>query len=301
MCKFKICVLGQFVAQFTELPPIRFVSLKEQELLSFLVLRRDRTHPRELVAAVLWGDTTVERSKKYLRNELWRLRNDTTPPDESFPLVSATKDWVRLNPEADIWCDADALESTFDFVRAKPAGCLSAQEAALLDETVQLYGGPLLNGWYQDWFQADRDRLHQMYLEIADKLMAYHEVNRFYDIGIALALQVLREEPTCERTHRRLMRLYYHTGDRASALKQFARCSSILRNTLGVTPSVETRALQQQLLIDSLDPPRHVERRQNRVDLLPILQRVDDLRRQLDDLRSQIEVEVTEANRPDQA
>lgn len=114
MCQLNVCVLGQFTAQYQDRSPIRFVSLKEQELLSFLVLRRNRMHARELLAGILWGDTTTDRSKKNLRTELWRLRNDTTPPDGSRSLVTATKEWIRLNPEADIWSDVNVLESTYE-------------------------------------------------------------------------------------------------------------------------------------------------------------------------------------------
>ncbi len=292
MCQLKICVLGQFTAQYEECPPIRFVSLKEQELLSYLVLRRDRTHARELVAGVLWGNTSIHLSKKYLCTELWRLRNDTKPPDGSSAPVIASRGWVRINPEAEVWSDVNVLESTYDLVRSKAAERLSPQEAALLEQTVRLYEGPLLDGWYQDWFQTERDRLHQIYLEIADKLMAYYEAFGCYEEGIALGLRVLCEEPTQERTHRRLMRFFFHAGDRAKALEQFSRCTSILRDTLDVEPSAETSALRQQLRVGSLKPLIVGESQRDGVGLATILQRVDDLQRQLDSLRSQLENEI---------
>ena len=84
-------MLGQFTAQYNEHSPIQFSSAKEQELLSYLVLRPGRTHVREILASVLWGDTTADRSKKYLRTELWRLRTDTIPPYGAQNLVTATK------------------------------------------------------------------------------------------------------------------------------------------------------------------------------------------------------------------
>ncbi len=292
MCQLKVCVFGQFTAEYDEHPPIRFASSKSQELLSYLVLRRDRVLARELIAGILWGDTTVDRSKKYLRTELWRLRSDTHPPDGSPPLLTATKDWIRLNPSVDVWSDASVLESTYDLVRSRPAERLSSQEAELLDTAIQLYEGPLLEGWYQDWCHADRERLNQVYLEIADKLLAYHEINRHFDAGISLGLRIIADEPTRERTHRRLMRLYFHAGDRASALEQYSRCASILQKSLGVRPSAVTRALHQQLRIDSLEPPLLGERRQDSGDLALILERVDEMRQQLDLLSQEIQREV---------
>src|SRR6188474_2572049 len=46
---------------------------KDQELLSYLLIHRDRPHSREALASLLWGDTSTEKSKKYLRQALWHL------------------------------------------------------------------------------------------------------------------------------------------------------------------------------------------------------------------------------------
>lgn len=298
MCQFKVHAFGQFAAEYKGCPPIQFASSKEQELLSYLVLQRGCRHGRELLASVLWGDTTTDRSKKYLRTALWRLRIVTTPPDGSPPVVTATRKWIRLNPQADVWSDASVLESTHDLVGGKPAERLTSQEAALLEEAIRLYGGPLLEGWYQDWCQMERRRLHRVYLELADKLMAYSEIHGHHDAGIALGVRLMNEEPLRERTHRRLMRLYYHAGDRASALEQFARCGSILRESLGVEPSAKTCALYQQLRVDPLELSAVGEPRRDRVGLAPILQRVDELQRLLDGLRRDIEHEIEYSDRP---
>lgn len=48
---------------------------KEQELLSYLLIHRDRHHSREALAALLWGETSTDKSKKYLRQALWHLQS----------------------------------------------------------------------------------------------------------------------------------------------------------------------------------------------------------------------------------
>ena len=292
MCQLKVCLLGQFRVQYEQEPPIRFGSSKEQELLGYLMLRSDRIHGREFLAAVLWGESTSVRSRKNLRTALWRLRIDTGVRDGGCPLLTTTKESIQLNPKADIWSDVAVLESTYGLVRGKPADGLTCQEAALLDEAISLYKGVLLEGWYHDWCEGERDRLRKLFLTLADKLMAYYEVQGHYDAGITLGLRVIDEEPTHECTHRRLMRLYCHAGDRVSALQQFARCESILRDTLGLEPSAETRALNHQLGVGLLAPPVAEKPPCERSGLGRILQRVDQLRQQLDELRGEIEQEL---------
>ena len=38
---------------------------KERELLSYLLINRNQSHPRETLASRLWGDTTTEKSKNF--------------------------------------------------------------------------------------------------------------------------------------------------------------------------------------------------------------------------------------------
>ena len=48
---------------------------KVQELFSYLLIHRDRPHPRETLAGILWDAQSTAQSKKYLRQALWQLHN----------------------------------------------------------------------------------------------------------------------------------------------------------------------------------------------------------------------------------
>jgi DNA-binding SARP family transcriptional activator len=47
---------------------------KVQELFAYLLIYRNRPHPRETLASLLWGDCLTALSKKYLRQALWQLQ-----------------------------------------------------------------------------------------------------------------------------------------------------------------------------------------------------------------------------------
>src|SRR4029453_9228778 len=82
-------------------------------------------------------------------------------------------DWVRLNPEADLWLDVAVFERAFALVQGVPGQELDAQRARPLQDAVQLYEGDLLEGWYQDWCLYERERLQNTYLAMLDKLTGY--------------------------------------------------------------------------------------------------------------------------------
>ena len=63
MNQLQVYLLGEFVVQYGGDVPIGFTSHKEAELFCYLLLKRGRSHSREAVASMLWGDTTTDRSK----------------------------------------------------------------------------------------------------------------------------------------------------------------------------------------------------------------------------------------------
>ncbi len=288
MNHWNIRLFGQLTVNHGDKEPINLSCAKERELLSYLTLRRHRTQQRDLLATTLWGDTTTDRAKKNLRTTLWKLRADSTIEAESQPLILSTKNWVRLNPDTGVWADVHVIESVYDQIHGKPAEHLAPEEVDLLRDTMRLYSGPLLEGWSHNWCWAARERLQQVYLELADKLMAYYEVHRCSDLGIGVGLRILREDPALERTHRRMMRFYLNTGDRTAALRQYSRCIVILQEELGVEPSPATRALHEQIRIDKHLPSQTTPPETASPDLDSLLDSLSSLQTQLSEIRQMI-------------
>jgi predicted ATPase len=68
---------------------------------------------------------------------------------------------------------------------------------------------------------------------------------------------MLRVDALNEVAYVNLMRLYGLQGDRAKALQVYHQCMTVLREELGVDPSVATRKLYEQLLMEE-DTPQNV-------------------------------------------
>jgi len=255
MSVLKIYLFGKFCVLRDRLELKRLDARKVQELFCYLLLHRDHTLSRETLASLLWPETTTMLSKKNLRQSLWQLQSALGSQHESLSdrLLVVEPEWIRLNPEADFWLDVAALEHAFRLVQKIPEHGLDNQQAQMLQDAVQFYQGPLLEGWYQDWCIYERERLQGMYLTMLDKLMGYCEVYRDYETGLLYGTRILCYDRARERTHQSLMRLHYLNGDRASALRQYEQCSRALEEELGVKPSKGTVALYEQISADQPD------------------------------------------------
>ncbi|HEU0252277.1 MAG TPA: BTAD domain-containing putative transcriptional regulator [Pyrinomonadaceae bacterium] len=225
---------------------------KDQELLSYLLIHRDRPHSREALASLLWGNTSTEKSKKYLRQALWHLHGALNTQNGNAEVLKVDHDWLSLNPSSDLWTDVADFERAFAGAEGIPGKQLDSQQAEALKNAAALYNDDLLPGWYQDWILFERERLQNMYLLILDKLIGYLQYHQQYEVAQGYGTTILKYDPARERTHRQLMHLYYLGGDRTAALRQFERCASALKQELGVKPERRTIELYERIKSDQL-------------------------------------------------
>jgi len=254
MATLRFRLFGRFSIQRDDELIKGFDAGKDQELLSYLLIRRDRSHPRETLASLLWGDTSTEKSKKYLRQALWHLHAALETGEPACPqALLVGHDWIQVNLVSGIWLDVASFEEAFAIAKGTPGKQLDASSAELLKEAVRLYRGDLLEGCYQDWCLFERERLQNIYLSMLEKLLLYSKEHREYETGQSYASLILQYDRARESTHRQLMQLQFEAGDRTAALRQYERCVRALDEELGVKPQKSTTTLYDQIRADRLE------------------------------------------------
>jgi DNA-binding SARP family transcriptional activator len=250
--KLEIHLFGQFsiCAEKDLLKVLK--AQKAKELFCYLLLYCDRSHHRELLSDVLWGDQ--QNARKYLRKTLWQLKGGLNNLDETSdcPLLNIEGDWLQINPDADIWVDAHVFEKTYQSVKEIKGSELSFSEFNDLRKVIKLYTGELFERMYCDWCIFERERFREIYLAMAAKLMDYCTANHEYQAGIEYGKLILHEDKVHERTYRKLMRLYYLTNDRVEAIRRFEECKACLAEELLVQPSKRTQDLYRDIINDEV-------------------------------------------------
>lgn len=300
MAGLTIRLFGQISVQ-RDGQPLPGLLSKALELLCYLLLHRERSHTREALAAVFWPEAPESLSRKYLRQAVWRLGSTLSgqvgPAREgSEGLLIVNPGWIRVNPKASYWLDVATFEQTYNLHRDIPGEELTDSQAQALEAAVVLYGGDLIEVWYQDWCILERNRLQLIWLAMLEQLMSHYEAKRSYAKGIAYGQRVLRYDPARECTHRYLMRMYYQAGDRTTALRQYERCAAAMAKYFDLEPSHETVSLYHLLRGDRLaDPPRQAtDAPYPGGDLLLRLQTsLDRIQASLTDLERQVQQQLT--------
>jgi DNA-binding SARP family transcriptional activator len=221
-----IRTLGGLAIQLND-TPVEFETQKEAALLVYLACT-ERTHPREVVAEMLWEERTQSQALANLRHVLTQLRQRVDP------YVTISRQSVAMNTESDWWLDVTAFENQLD--------AAGGQDVDTLETAMDLYQGEFLAGIYvdsaafEDWMRLERERLRFRAMEALDILTSIYLTQREYAKGIARATQLLQMDSLREETYQRLMQLLAQAGQRAQALAQYETCRRVLEEELGVAP-----------------------------------------------------------------
>lgn len=279
----KISVFGKFEMRYADNILADFESRKAQELFCYLLLHRTQPSLRETLAELLWDKSPDVQVRKCLRQALWKLQGALNLRVEfnQGELLVVTPAWVQVNPQVPLWLDVAEFELHFNAVRDVSVENLGEPQIDAMQSAVALYRGDLLEGLYSDWCLAERERFRDMYLMMLDKLMAYSEISQAYDAGLVYGMRILGYDQALESVHRRMMRLYYFSGNRTKALRQYERCAQILSQELDVKPANRTQELYKQIKADQLED-RGLEIHRGQADSL--LVRQDQLKELLGDL-----------------
>ncbi len=244
----QLTLLGGFQARQGPGAPLSLPTRKAQALLAYLALPLGQAHPRDKLAALLWGEMGEEQARGNLRQALFVLR-------KALPAGALVGEGERigLNAEA-VEVDAAVFERR---VAEGTPGALAAAAA--------LYRGELLAGLavkeaaFEEWLLGERERLRELALEGLAKLLAHQRTAGATEAAIQTGLRLLTLDPLQEPVHRTLMRLYGAAGRRGAALRQYQQCVGVLQRELGVEPEPETRQLYQEILRQPPSRPSTIE------------------------------------------
>jgi len=228
-------LLGPMDLQLDDRPLPPLDSARAESLLAYLLLHRDAPQPRQHLAFLLWPGSTEGQAQTNLRKVLHTLRRALPDADRLIEIGPRT---LRWRADVPLWLDVERFERAVAEDR--------------LEEAVEVYGGELLEGRYDEWQAGDRERLAGLYADALERLARRHEQQQRWPEAIRCAERLVARDPLREESHRLLMRLCQTSGDRARAVRAYHVCASTLERELGIDPAPETRAVYESLVAAAL-------------------------------------------------
>lgn len=232
MAVAELTLLGPFALRLASGEVVDLPGQKDRALLAILALSVGTIHPRDKLAALLWGDHGEAQARDSLKHALNKLRQSLAGM-APLPLL-ADRQSVRF--------DGNGLE--VDVARFE--ALLRDGTPAALAQASEIYSGELLDGisirdsGFEEWLAAERRRLRRLLEDALLKLL---------DPAVAPATReraahrLLTLDPLREAAVRTPMQVRAARGEGAQAVKLFENLRDRLYAELGVKPEAETTEL----------------------------------------------------------
>jgi DNA-binding SARP family transcriptional activator len=213
----------------------------------YLAIHRHRPIARDEVLTAIWPDDSEDAGLDPILSKLRVvLKSAGFAPDEAR--IDASAGAITLQLPAATWVDVEAAANALD----EAEGALRRRDHGsawgLANTAVTITRRPFLASAEAPWIVSQRATLRAIQLRALQCLVTVSAGNNEPLLAVQHANEMVQLEPFRETTYQLLMRMHAAAGDRAEALRVFARCRELLREELGVSPSPQTEALYMEIL-----------------------------------------------------
>lgn len=243
---------GHFRVQRGEtwLPEKAWRRRKTKRLLKYVVLSPHHTISKDIVIDRLWGDLDPAAANSNFYRTLYNARRVLEPqsPRSHSSYLVLKGGLLRLAEGVVQSVDLDDFTTDIEIARRalRQGDRITAQRR--LEQATSLYTDDLFtDDLYDDWVQAQREHLRNLYLSALADLAglalqaSQHEQAAYY------YRKILNLDPAREEFCLKLIDCLARLGYRAEALRHVAACEQALAE-LGVSPSPQLLSSKERLL-----------------------------------------------------
>lgn len=227
-----------------------FQTRKAALLLAKLALNLDRPCSRDELIETLWPDEYLDAARERFRQTLSSLRKALNLHGEDPPLET-DRLTVRLDPQR---VTADVAD--FDRgLKAARRDLERTEKVALLERSLALYEGPLLQGYSEEWILAARTNYEETFVDGLTRLAALCAESGDVAAAINHARRAVEADPLREESRHVMIGLLGRAGRSSEAARQFKEYEALVLKELGAKPSralatlvseVQSGALEQE-------------------------------------------------------
>ena len=218
--------------------------------MTFLAAECPRPIGRDELVSVLWGESPPRRLDTAVAAILSKLRAALREAGLSArdAGIDVRLGSVTLRLPANTWIDIEEAANAID----EADGALRSRDLtrawSFANVVVAVARRPFLADEEAPWIEARRTRLRTLLARALHILSNISASNGESALAVQYATEIVDLEPFRETAYHQLMNLHVQMGNRAEALRVFARCRELLREELGADPSPETEALFLRIL-----------------------------------------------------
>lgn len=202
---------------------------KVEQLFFYLLHRRDQVVEKTELIELLWPDLDFKRAFSQLYTSIYHIRKSIEQYDHHIQL-SNTSIGYMLTLE-DVALDIEQFE---EIVRKDEA--ISQVNINDFEYAISLYKGDFLQGYDYFWIESERQRLEQLWLRTATKMLDWYFKQEKFDQAIGLAIEVKQRFPFEEEAYLYLMKAYAKRNQTSNVEQVYHELTNVLMQELQEKP-----------------------------------------------------------------
>lgn len=243
---------GTFQATIAGRPICHWASRKGKSIWAFLLYNDSKPIFRESLLEMFWPKVFPESARNCLNVTIHHIRQRIQGTGIQKDVVLFSNDCYLINPELRISTDVKRFLSHWNRSRFLQSDNRPGPAVNELELAASIYQGDFIQDEVcEEWVLPQREKLREIYLEVLENLSRIYSLNGKPKTAIELCRSILEKDDCREKVHRRLMLCYHRLGNRDQALRQFHKCSKILKRELDVNPSSKTIELYRKVRDDA--------------------------------------------------
>ena len=258
---FRLYLTGRLIAELGDrrFDERRLPGRQGRRAFAYLALERTRPVPIDELADAVWGTASPSGAwPTGLSAILSKLRASLRGLDPRCAVTTAAGCYQLVLPP-DAWVDVEAARRALDEAEGHVRTGRTKAAWGPANVAASIAARPFLAGVDGEWITRARETLRSVRVRALECLADVAETNAEHPLAAQLAREVIELEPFRETGWQRLMRALAGAGNRAEALRAYARCRDLLAKELAVAPSPETEAIVRDLRARASAAPRGSE------------------------------------------
>lgn len=232
--------------------PLRLEMRKTLALLAYISLS-PQAPTRETLASMFWPEYDQQHSLANLRRHLSSLAR-------SLPagVLDSDRERVGLSRNEQLEIDVQQFRA---LLADGSKHSLPDDGFTALEKAAALYKGDFFAGFnlkdcpeFDDWQLFQREEMRAEYAKALEKLAAGFRHREDWEKALGYARSWLALDHLHEPAQRMLMNLYFLSGDKSAALRQYEECQRVMQQELGQPPEPETEKLYKEIRSTPAEP-----------------------------------------------
>jgi DNA-binding SARP family transcriptional activator len=217
-------------------------------LFTFLGTRRTQPVSKPELIDAIWGSRTPASVETAINAIVSKLRAALRTLGVPRPHGVASNVGTYQFAVPAVWVDIEEARTAIDRAEGALRGNALSEAWASANVAAAVTRQPFLPDEEHLWVQQQRAQLQRVWRRALLVLSAVSVRNGEHELGIQHASEALSGEPFDEMACQALMRAHAVAGNRAEALRVYAKCRKLFRDELGAEPSEQTAAVFLSIL-----------------------------------------------------